>query len=198
VEAGDVRFIARHNRYKAPYDTVQATFGDGAGELAFTDLSYDYEYSQIINDARLTREGGATQIAKDAASDAEYYTATYEDSGLLNQTDGEVLDRARYIVVRFKDPFLLAEPIRVEPTDANGLFPYVVPLKVADRIRVKRRPQDVGTAIDQECHIEGIEVEASDRRWVQTMTVSVADTMRYWILGVAGSSELGQTTRLGY
>jgi hypothetical protein len=198
VEGGNVRFISRSNRYKAPYDTVQQTFGDDPAELGYTELAYDYNYTSIINEARLTREGGAEQVASDDASDLDYYTSTYEDSGFLNETDAEILDKARWHVGRSKDPIQEVQSLTVEPTDSNGLFPYVVPLKVFDRVRAKRRPQGVGSAIDQEVHIYGIEVEATDRRWVQTMTVSPADTRKYWRVGTTGYSEVGASMRVGW
>lgn len=192
MEAGEVRFVGRHNRYLSPYDTLQATFGDSTGESEYTDLAYDYDYGSIVNDVRLTREGGATQVATDATSDADYYTATYEDDGFLNQTDSELLDRANWLLGRLKDPILRVESLRVEPTPSNGLFATVVPLKVGDRIRVKRTPQDISPAIDQELHIEGIEVEAGNLHWLMTLRVSPADTVDYWIWDTA---LWGETTR---
>ncbi|HEY9014071.1 MAG TPA: hypothetical protein VIM84_03280, partial [Gemmatimonadales bacterium] len=67
-----------------------------------------------------------------------------------------------------------------------------------DRVTVRRRPQNLGSAIDQDAVIEGITHDVTAVEWKTRWNLSPAETQVYWILGTAGFSELEQTTRLGF
>src|SRR6266540_4064717 len=64
---------AGQHRSSSPYNTIQDTFGDGAGELPYVDISVDYSDSFLVNEWNVTRQGssrdiGLTQTRSDATS----------------------------------------------------------------------------------------------------------------------------------
>lgn len=197
---GAVRFIGRDSLLKAPYSTSQGTFGDSGSELEYGDLSYVYDDQLIVNDVQVTRDGGITQIVGDPTSQTRYLRRTKVFDGMLYSTDLEARDLANWYLTHYKDPQLRATNMRLEPTAGNEAthFPQVLGRELMDRVTVRRRPQNLGAAIDQDALIEGINHDVTAVEWRTTWNLSPAETQQYWILGVAGFSELGQTTRLAF
>jgi hypothetical protein len=199
--AGKVRFISRDNLLKAPYTTVQATFGDDGAELEYADLVYVYDDQLIFNEVVVSRDDGTAQIAKDADSQTRYLRRTRVVDGLLHQSDTVSLDLAHWVLIHYKDPMLRVERMVLEPSAGNQAthFPHVLGRELSERIRVLRRPQQVGSAVDQEVLIEGIEHRVTpDLRWQTTWSLSPAVAQTYWLVGVAGNSEIGETTRVAF
>ena len=64
--------------------------------------------------------------------------------------------------------------------------------KVGDKLLVRVK--------DADFHIEGISHQYSLKtgRWLTYWELSEADAQAYWVLGIAGLSELGETTYLAY
>jgi len=198
--AGLVRFIARDSILKAPYITSQGTFGDSGAELEYGDLEYEYDDQLIYNEAQVSRSGGTVQVVADATSQTRYLRRVRTLDGLLHQSDLTSRDLANWIVTHYKDPLLRVTGLTLEPSAGNDTthYPHVLGRELGDRVTVKRVPQNLGTAINQDAVIEGITHRVSAQQWVTTWNLSPAETQIYWILGTAGFSELDQTTRVGF
>lgn len=150
-------------------NTSQATFGDAAGELAYTDIVIDGGSEITIrNDVTVTRNGGTPQHVSDATSITAYTKHTYSESGSYDETDATALTKATAILARFKDPKLRITEITIMPGgDPDNLYPQVLGRKIGDRITVKRRPQGLGTdVISQDCWIDGIQHDVTPELWV--------------------------------
>lgn len=198
--AGLVRFIARDSLLKAPYTTSQGTFGDSGAELEYGDMAYLYDDSLIFNEIRVSRVDGTVQVVKDTTSQTRYLRRTKTIDGLLHQSDSTSLGLANWTLSHYKDPALRVTDLRLEPSAGNESthFPHALGRELMDRVTVKRIPQNLGTAINQDALIEGITHTVTPVEWVTTWNLSPAEAQAYWILGVAGFSELDQTTRLGF
>jgi hypothetical protein len=180
-------------------NTVQAIFGDAAGELAATggELSTDYDEAALANVIRITRVGGAQQEASDALSVQNYLTHTHERGDLLMQTDTVAADYANYVLYHAKDPEQRFDVLKVYPqSDPDNLFPQVLGRKVGDRIRIKRRPPGGGT-IDQEVFIRGIGHEVEQEYWVTTWQLQSATTFSFLTLDDPTLGKLDQNA-LGF
>ena len=194
---GKVEFQDRHARLKSPYTVSQGIFGDGAGELGYHAVELAYDDTHIYNDVRLTREGGAEQVAEDATSQARYGKRTFSRSGLLSTSDLETLNLAQYLLSKYKEPFLRAKSLVIRPgADEANLLPKVLSFDISTRITVRLSEAD----IDEDYYIEGIEHswDAATKIWETKWQLSPAVTDAYWALGVAGYSELGVTTKLAF
>lgn len=198
--SGKVRFIARDSLLRDPYATAQGTFGDVDPELEYGDLSYVYDDQMIYNEAVVNREGGIAQVVGDAASQSRYLRRTKVFDGMLFTTDGPSRDLANWFVGHYKEPLLRTTNMRLEPSAGNWSthFPQVLARDLMERVIVKRKPQNLGTAINQPALIEGITHEVTAMEWKTTWNLSPAETQVYWILGQVGASELGSTTKLGF
>lgn len=194
---GDVQFQDRHCRLKSPYTTSQATFGDDAGEQSYQGIEPSYDDQFIYNDIRITRSGGTEQTASDATSQATYGKRSLSRTGLLMTADTEAKDQADYLKSRFKDVALRSRTLIVKPDkDPDSLYPKVLGYDISTRITVRLNQ----ASIDEDYHIEGIRHDYVAKRgeWVTQWQLSGADSQVYWAIGVAGFSEIGETTRLAY
>jgi hypothetical protein len=198
--AGLVRFVSRTSLLSAPYTTSQGTFGDSGAELEYGDLSYTYDDALIFNEIQVSRSGGTVMVVEDTTSQDRYLRRTRTLDGLLHQDDATSVDLANWILAHYKDPILRVTGMKLEPSAGNETthFPHALGRELMDRVTVLRRPQNLGAAISQEAMIQGITHTVTAVEWVTTWDLSPAETQVYWILGVAGFSELGETTRLGF
>ena len=195
--AGRVRFLGRGSLLQEPYLTSQATFGDEDPELEYADLTYIYDDQLIYNDVQVTRDGGVTQVVGDPASQARYLRRTKVFDSVLYTSDASARGLAGWFVTHYKEPILRATNLRLEPSAGNESthFPQVLGRDLMERVTVRRRPQNLGPAIDQEALIEGITHEATAMEWRTTWNLSPAETQIYWLAGIPGYSEAGVTTR---
>jgi len=194
---GTVRFRGRHSPFLPPHSEIQATFGDGAGELNYSGLTYKLGENLIYNDVAVARVDGTIQRASDATSRRKFKRRTLTRSGLLHQGDSTSRSLAYYLLGRYKRPVLRITQMVVDPSSGDGvaLYPVVLSLDLGDRTRVLRRPQDLGSAIDQETAIEGVRHDFAERSWLTTYSLSPADTRGVWVIG---TSRVGVDTIVGF
>lgn len=180
---GKVRFISRDKLNQAPYTTSQGEFGDSGSELEYAELLYRYDKSTIVNEAQVSRSNGTVQIARDATSEAKYLRRTKTLDGLLHQSDATSLDLANWLVAHYKNPFQRATGVKLEPDAGNATthYPQVLGRELADRVIVRRRPQQVGSAIDQQVRVEAVRHRLQGMEWKVDWDVSPADTDVYGI-----------------
>lgn len=190
---GTVRFLGR--------DTIvagqsHAVFGDSDSELEYADLSYVYDDQLIFNDVQVSREGGITQVVGDPASQSRYLRRTKVFDGMLYSTDTEARGLAEWWIGHYRQPLLRATGLHLEPSAGNATthFPHVLGRELMDRVTVRRRPQNLGGAIDQEALIEGISHDVTGGEWITRWNLSPAEAQTYWLAGVAGRSEAGVST----
>lgn len=194
---GRAAFFDRHRTLKSPYTTSQATFGDTSDtDIPYEALAPSYDRDLIRNDIKITRPGGSTQTATDSASQSAYGRRTHTRAPLLT-TDTEALNMAQYLAGAYAQPALRFESITLEPLEDDNLWDLVGDLEVWDRVTVKRTPPGGGSAIVQDCLIEGIEHRGSPSGsyWQTTYQLSPANTTLFLVLddivnGVLDSARL--------
>ncbi len=194
---GDIQFHDRHTRLKAPYVTSSATFSDTPGLMRYIDVKLAYDDKFIYNDVRIQAVSGTEQVAVDSTSGTAYGKRSLSRTGLLMMTDADALAQAQYLLSRYKDPALRAKSLLVYPdADPDNLYPKVLGFDIGHRITLQLSQAD----IDTDYHIEGVnhDWDAGQNKWVTKWQLSDADNQKYWVLGVVGFTEIGQTTRLAY
>jgi hypothetical protein len=201
---GTLTFYARDRLQKQGADAVLATFGDSAagGELPYAEApDVDYDDAHLWNDVRVTREGGAEQAAEDAASQADHFRKTLT-RGVLAPTDGEAASLATSWLRRHKDPAPRIARLALSPyagASEASLWPILLGAELGGLYLVRHRPRGGGAAFEQKSRLEAIRGAwtAPAGRWVFEWGLSPVDSTVYWVLGVAGRSELSVTTTLG-
>jgi hypothetical protein len=78
-------------------------FKDDGTAIGYFDVKWVFDDTQVYNLATVTRTGGTVQTASDAASIAKFFTHSYNQSGLLMQTDAVALDYAQAFIASRKD-----------------------------------------------------------------------------------------------
>jgi hypothetical protein len=191
-------FHDRHARLKSPYMSPQAIFGDDSGEMKYHSLTLSYGNQYILNDIHLTREGGAEQTAEDTDSQDDYGKRGLSRTGLLLTADTEALAQAQYLLRQYKDPNLRVKDISILPgADPDNLYPKVFGYDISTRITIRLNQ----ASLDGDYYIEGINLSWEATRpegWECTWQLSNADVQQYWAIGVAGLSEIGETTYVAY
>lgn len=187
--SGALTFLGRN------YGTiaVSATFGDGPGELKYSDLALDT--APIVNDVRLSATGRAEQLVSDATSRAAYFLSSKIDSQYLQAQDNDLYALADWYLFKYKQPQNRVTSMTVMPSrDPNNLWPQVLGREIGDHIIVKRRPPGGGAVISQESVIEGIQHSAQNSQWATQFLLSPAEpTNTFAKVGTAivGTSTVG-------
>jgi hypothetical protein len=78
-------------------------FKDDGTAIGYFDVKWVFDDTQVYNLATVTRTGGTVQTTSDAASIAKFFTHSYNQSGLLMQTDAVALDYAQAFVASRKE-----------------------------------------------------------------------------------------------
>jgi hypothetical protein len=194
--AGRIVFLNRNALLTdARSNTSQATFGDANDgvELRMVDVDVSYDDTQLINRARITREGGSEQTANDAVSETAYLTAVHERSGLLMETDVAALNYAQWVVYQSKDPELRFDTLTIKPRrDPAALWPQTLGRELGDRITVVRRPPNGGDPIERDVFIRGIAHEFTNDPldWTTTFTLQSAVKGSFLVLDNAVLGQL--------
>jgi hypothetical protein len=78
-------------------------FNDNGTAIGYFDVKWVFDDTQVYNLATVTRTGGSVQTASDAASIAKFFTHSYNQSGLLMETDAVALDYAQAFIASRKE-----------------------------------------------------------------------------------------------
>jgi len=98
--------------------TAKVFSDDGTG-IGYNNVLWVFDDTQIYNLATITRTGGTVQTASDSASIAQYFTHSYNQSGLLMQTDAEALSYAQSFVASRKDTAVRVDSLTLDLQQDN-------------------------------------------------------------------------------
>jgi hypothetical protein len=179
---------------------VQGVFGDGPGELPYSDERLSTSAAQVVNIVSYQRVGGVAQVRSDAVSRALYKDKTDPKTDLICTTDAQADTLAAWKLARFREPEDRFTEITIRPRHAvygPRLWPHVLGRRVRDLIQVIRRyPGE--DAMVRYCHIAGIHHEISPDDWVTTWRLSSATPYvqfanSRWDIGTWGSASTDST-----
>jgi hypothetical protein len=94
-------------------------FNDNGTGISYFDVKWVLDDSQVYNKATVTREGGAVQTVSDTASIEKYFTHSYNQSGLLMQTDAEALDYAKAFIASRKETAIRVDELTLDLQQDN-------------------------------------------------------------------------------
>lgn len=175
---GKVTFIQRGTP-TAPDFGGRTWTDDGTG-MTYRDLGFEFGDELIINDARLTRDGGTEQTATSSASITKYRTRSFVESGIQLATDNEVSDLAQELVTKYKEPALRIEGL-ADNAMRHAQWNNLLSRELKDRILVEKTPTGAST-LSQDSFIESIEHSWIPDEWRTTIGVSPSNAAAQWIL----------------
>ena len=94
-------------------------FNDDGTAIGYFDVKWVFDDTQIYNLATVTRTGGTVQTASDSASIAKFFTHSYNQSGLLMQTDAEALDYANAFIASRKETTVRVDELTLDLQQDN-------------------------------------------------------------------------------
>lgn len=94
-------------------------FSDDGSGIGYSNVLWVFDDTQIYNLATITRTGGSVQTVSDSASIAQYFTHSYNQSGLLMQTDAEALNYAQAFVASRKDTAVRVDSLTLDLQQDN-------------------------------------------------------------------------------
>jgi hypothetical protein len=94
-------------------------FNDNGTAIGYFDVKWVLDDTQVYNKATVTREGGTVQTASDTASIEKYFTHSYNQSGLLMQTDAEALNYARAFIASRKETAIRVDELTLDLQQDN-------------------------------------------------------------------------------
>lgn len=196
---GTLTFKDRDFRYNA---TAAFTLSATSQEIE-SDLNPDYDDTYVLNYVSAVANGVAAGTAFDQTyiDDLGYYRDTF-DSVTDNTTDA--LNGAQWLVGTRKDPRTRYSPVGVDIVNSStSQAAAVLGAEIGTRFDLSGLPSQAA-ATTAELFAEGYsEVITSATHDIKFNTSPVfgyagSGTSGVWQLQVAGRSELGDTTRLGY
>jgi hypothetical protein len=156
--------------YDAPgvfYDWGDDPWGGASVGMSYRDITFVFDKSLILNDVRLTREGGTEQVVQDTTSYRKYNTRSKVETGLPLSDDAQVLDLAQHYIDRYHEPELRIEGL-VDNAMQHRFWDRVLDRELGDLVTVIESQTDVA----QVSAIEGISHEIDQDTWTVTLRVS--------------------------
>jgi hypothetical protein len=192
--------VVFEDRDAAANQPVAATFSDApGGDLPITFSNPELSDEHIRNDVTVSRLQGTAINVRDGISIGTYQQMSYVRDGLYHDDDAHSRYLAEFILAGYKNPVERVSNMTVNPyADPDNLWPVVLGLELTDRVVLNETPQNVAPEVSRTVVVEGIGHTFGPKSWVASFNLSenTVATQPYWQLGVAGYSELGETTRL--
>jgi hypothetical protein len=191
---GKVTFVDR-TPDQAPNFSGRTWTDDGSGVMSYRDIALVFDDQLIVNDARLTRAGGAQQIATSASSQTRYGIRSLVEGDVQLSSDLTVSDFAQELVAKYAEPVLRIEGL-ADNALQHELWGSVLSRELRDRVLIVKHPVGSST-LSQDSYIEGISHDSpGGGEWRTTLRVSPAASEAKWILEDAAFGILESTTRL--
>ena len=197
---GAGQFVFHDRAARALGGAAHAVFGpqsrDAVPALPFADPVFEMTDVRVVNDASVTRTGGIPQMAAHPASQAAYGVRSETLNSLPLTSDLEARSLAEYRVSQWAEPGMRLRAIALRPAaNPAAMYPQALGREIGDRVTVRWPP----AGVDADFYIEGIQHRRrAHTGWTTQWWLSPTSTLTYWRLGIAGASELGQTTRLSF
>ena len=145
----------RSRRYNPTYSGAIIITDDGT---SITPRMIEVEYGSelLYNRATITRTGGTTQVANDADSQATYGIFSYDQNGLLMNSDAIALSMAQYYANTFGDPVFRPRRVQLNMAAQTGSNQGLLQaLDIDDLVLIKFTPPG-GRLIQRYMVVSGI------------------------------------------
>jgi hypothetical protein len=193
---GGIDFITR-TTFSDLLSSTEITFGDSGSEVGYQDITIEYSDQDIANEITVSRMDGATVTKIDATSQSSYWPRSLQITDLITDDDVFSSDLATYILGRYKNPQVRIKSIGTTVRGHSSFeIDQLLSLLIGRRVVVKRRPQNVGVAINQTLQIQSVKCEISADNLVFAFDLGPAPTL-FFVLDSSSKGVLG-TGKLGF
>ena len=168
--------------------SAPTVFDDAGGGIDYANAVWRLDDSLIWNEANFTRLGGTLQNYRDTASVAQYFLHSSDETGLMNQTDADVLANARAYVSSRSTTSVRCDSLILDlkTTSYTAGITAALALDFFSPITVTTH-QPGGTALTKTEQIFGISQSITPQTWQTTFS-----TMKPVIVsGIFGNATYG-------
>jgi hypothetical protein len=190
--AGAPAFRLRNWRINRAADATVAADMIDPGSVQFRGDNYG-----LTNDVTASRSDGATQRVVNAASVAAHDTVKASITA-LSTTDAQLRILAAWQANVDGQQRNRITGIRVSLLNFPSIIPSMLGLDVWKKLRLTGIPTAQAPASSLDLIVEGWSEVISEDDWSMTLTTSPGERVDVWQIGVAGHSEIGTTTTIGY
>jgi hypothetical protein len=184
-------FISRNNELKfynktsvgTPGATISSLVFSDDGDIAYQNISVVYGTEMFYNSVTLERVGGTASVTADEPdSITTYGLSSYEDSGLLYNTQQDMIDTANMMSSKYGYPEYRINSITVMMNPLSGTQQNnIAQLDLVDIVQVQFTPNGVGSQISKYLRIIGIDHEMNVDAHYVTFKFAEVDN-EYFIL----------------
>jgi hypothetical protein len=161
-------------------DRSVTTAGSGASPVVFNDNGTGISYNNAVwrlddtlvyNSAQITRTGGTTQSASDAASIAKYFTHSYNQQNLLMETDTVALQYAQSYVASRAETSVRCDAITLDLYTDNYAAGTVAALDLDyfDPVTITTT-QPGSSTLTKTLQVFGVSMDITTNSWRTTFT----------------------------
>jgi hypothetical protein len=146
-------------------------FNDNGTDISYFNALWRLDDTLVYNAASITRTGGTTQLAIDQPSIDKYFTHSYNQQGLLMQTDADALDYAQAYVASHKETTVRCDAITLDlyTDNYNAGIIAALDLDFFDPITIVTN-QPGGSTLDKTLQVFGVAMNITPGSWKTTFT----------------------------
>ena len=146
-------------------------FNDNGTAIGYFNAVWRLDDTLVFNAASITRTGGITQVATDAACIAKYFTHSYNQQNLLMQTDAVALDYAQAYVASRKETSIRCDAITLDlyTDNYNAGIIAALDLDFFDPITITTNQPGSSTLI-KTLQVFGVSMAITPGSWKTTLT----------------------------
>lgn len=167
-------------------------FSDNGSGIGYSNVLWVFDDTQIYNLATVTRTGGSVQTVSDSASIAQYFTHSYNQSGLLMQTDAEALNYAQAFVASRKDTAVRVDSLTLDLQQDNYDAGTIAGLDLDFFDPVTITTSQPNSTLTKTVQIFGVAMQIKPDSWKVNFTTAepiidafILDSAIYGILGTS-------------
>lgn len=190
-------FKDRKSATISPNQTA-VNFTDTGSGIAYNNAVWIFNDALIYNKADITMNGGTTQNATNAASVAKYFLHSYNQQGLLMQTDAVALDYARAYVASRAETTVRCDAITLDLYTDNYSAGTIAALSLDffKPVTITTTQPGAGTStttLTKTLQVFGVAMEIKINSWKVTLT-TLEPIIDGFLIGVTDFNVLGTNT----
>lgn len=163
--------------------------------IPYSDLRYAFDDKLIVNQASMTRVGGAAQVVTNTDSSAKYFPHGTTVTDMIPQTDAQVLDIAKIYVATRAETTIRIDAMTVDLLDPAVPTNTMIGLDYFDNVKITNVQPD-GSTIVKTLQVQGLAWDITPNSMKCTVT-TLEPIVEGFIIGSATSGIIGVSI-LGY
>lgn len=137
--------------------------------IPYKNVNFAFDDKLIVNQANITRLGGATQVFIDADSVAAYFPHSITSSDLVIQTDAAAADIAAIYVATRSDTTIRIDSMTVDLLDSNVPTNTILGMDYFTNVLITNVQPDNST-ITKNLQVQGVAWDITPSSWIGTFS----------------------------